>query len=119
MGGGSAPCIGVTRLGSPCKRKTACRWHTPDTCAICLEDIQFKDIHVTTCKHHYHRECIRTWYISSDECPVCRLEQSTDPLIIFKRSIRDSVSAVYIDAIRTVEEENTRLRRRRARQNNM
>jgi len=50
---------------------------------------------------------------------VCRLEQSTDPLILFKRSIRDSVSAVYIDAIRTVEEENARLRRRRARQNNI
>jgi hypothetical protein len=110
-------CIGVTKSGAPCKKKGMCRWHRSDICAICLDEIPCKEIYVTECRHHYHSQCITTWYVTSDECPVCRTEQATDPFIFFKRKLRRAVEDVYSDAIHTLETENRLLRIRRARQN--
>jgi len=53
-----------------------------------------------------------TWYETSDECPVCRTEQDTDPVIIFKRRVEDAIRIKYRDAIRTLESQVQALRRR-------
>lgn len=46
-------------------------------CAICcdLNDIK-ENQHLTCCNHLFHKECIKTWYISDHasctKCPICR-----------------------------------------------
>lgn len=52
------------------------------------------------------------WFEESDECPVCRTEQDSDPLIVFKRRIEDAMRIKYRDAIRTLEHQVHVLRRR-------
>ena len=53
-----------------------------------------------------------TWFETNDECPVCRTEQDTDPLVIFKRHIEDNMRVKYRDAIRSLEHQVHVLRRR-------
>lgn len=48
----------------------------------------------------------------SDECPVCRSEQNDEPMIIFKRTVHENVSRNYMEAIRSLEADVTRYRRR-------
>jgi len=54
-----------------------------------------------------------TWFETSDECPVCRTIQDTDPIIAFKNHVQDNIRVRYMDAIRTLEHEVQRLRSRR------
>jgi hypothetical protein len=53
-----------------------------------------------------------TWFETNDECPVCRTEQDTDPLIIYKRHVEDNIREKYRDAIRSLEHQVQILRRR-------
>lgn len=92
-------------------------WHRMETCPICFDEISIKHLHSTTCKHVYHRDCITKWFETSDECPVCRREQSEDPMILFKRNITTIMEETYMDAIRSLERDNERLRRRANRRN--
>jgi len=110
-------CQGMTKSGSKFKRSTNCRWHTLETCPICFDEIHVRDLHFTTCKHTYHKDCITKWFESSDECPVCRNEQSNDPMIVFKRNIKTIMEETYMDAIRSLEQEIVRMRQRRVRRN--
>ena len=105
-------CPGLTKSGSKCKRTNTCMWHKQETCPVCLDEIPFKLIHKTTCDHTFHTQCIMKWFESSDECPVCRREQIEDPMIIFKHNVHDTMSKNYMDAIRSLEEDVTRYRRR-------
>ena len=44
-----------------------------DKCPICLCNIsRGKLIAELTCKHIYHKNCIREWFKISIECPMCR-----------------------------------------------
>jgi hypothetical protein len=45
-------------------------------------------------------------------CPVCRSLQDTDKYIIFKRGVENIISERYADAIRSLEDDVRRLRRR-------
>jgi hypothetical protein len=103
-------CTGLTKKGSKCKRTEKCQWHTPISCSICFEEIDKK--YNTNCNHTFHEECILKWYQYSNGCPVCRAEQTEDRYIIFKKSLEDIISERYADAIRTLESDVTRLRRR-------
>lgn len=105
-------CSGLTKSGSKCKRNANCRWHKLETCPVCLEDIPVKNNHVTSCRHVFHQDCIRTWFESSDDCPICRTEQTTDPLILFKNNICANMRENYMNVIRSLEEDVTRYRRR-------
>lgn len=89
-----------------------CRWHKQETCPICLEDIQVKNMHKTSCGHSFHFQCILLWFVSSDECPICRNEEIEDPMIVFKHNVHDRMSHNYLDAIRSLEDDVTRYRRR-------
>lgn len=106
-------CSSLTKKGAKCKSVgTRCRWHILDTCPVCFDDVQFSSRHVTNCNHVFHQECIRKWFETSDECPICRSAQMNDPFVIFKHSIRESITNTYMDAIRSLEEDVTRYRRR-------
>lgn len=63
----------------------------------------------------FHNECIRKWYEVSDDCPVCRTEQTNDPLIVFKHNIHENISRNYMDVIQSLEQDVSRYRRRLAR----
>lgn len=43
-----------------------------DECSICLEQITTDTLETTSCKHRFHKECIKTWLCEHDECPLCR-----------------------------------------------
>lgn len=107
-------CTGLTRSGSKCKRSLNCNWHQSkpkDTCSVCMEDIITP--YTTTCNHPFHESCISNWYKESDVCPICRCVQHGDKYVLFKRDIEQASSDRYADAIRTLEIEIQRLRRRR------
>jgi hypothetical protein len=53
-----------------------------------------------------------TWFLVSDECPVCRHEESEDPIIKFKKEFHEKVSQNYLEAIRSLESDVSRYRRR-------
>ena len=68
--------------------------------------------HSTSCGHIFHSQCIIKWFETSDFCPVCRTEQHEDQFIVFKRNVKENMSSTYMDAIRSLEEDVTRYRRR-------
>jgi hypothetical protein len=68
-----------------------------------------------SCTHAFHTECILTWFETSDECPICRTEQDTDPYIKFKKNIEEAMRVKYRDAIRSLEHQVHTLRMRRPR----
>jgi hypothetical protein len=41
-------------------------------CSICLENIDFKDEHITICKHSFHAACISHHISYQNNCPMCR-----------------------------------------------
>lgn len=108
-------CSGMTRKGFKCKRNSNCLWHKEETCSVCLDTIQRSQCHVTLCKHYFHSECIRRWFETSDVCPVCRNSQNEDPFILFKHRVHDVISQSYLEVIQSLEDELSRIRRRRAR----
>lgn len=103
----------MNQNGTKCKQRASnCRWHKSVTCPICLDDIQYKDVHTTSCSHKFHTGCILRWFVTSDDCPICRTEQAEDPMIVFKRTFHENLSRNYMDAIRSLESDVTRYRRR-------
>jgi len=53
------------------------------------------------------------WFETSIECPQCRMEQDDDPVVMFRKSIEDTMREKYRDAIRSLEAEVQRARRAR------
>lgn len=108
-------CHGLTKHGTKCKMSTKCRWHIIETCPICFDEVSLRCLHKTECGHVYHKNCIIKWFETSDECPMCRHEETSDPLIQFKRNIKANMESVYMEAIHSLERDNERLRQRRVR----
>lgn len=104
-------CHGLTKHGSKCKMSTKCRWHVIETCPICFDEVSLRCLHKTFCGHVYHKNCIMKWFETSDECPVCRHEESEDPLIVFKKNIKTNMEEIYMDAIHSLERDLRRARR--------
>jgi hypothetical protein len=104
----------MTKKGSKCKRSATCKWHKQETCPICLDEVQpsFKTNHITSCGHSFHSSCIMKWFETSDCCPVCRSDQPNEPFILFKNNVKKGMESIYMDAIRSLEEDVTRYRRR-------
>lgn len=49
-------------------------YQTP-TCSICIVELQSEDlIIIMPCdgRHYFHKECIYSWLLRSQECPICR-----------------------------------------------
>jgi len=108
-------CSSVTLNGTKCKQKAIedgkCRAHTAQTCAVCLEATKRTDKKLK-CKHIFHNKCITTWFETSIECPTCRMEQDDDPLVVFRKHVEENIREKYRDAIRSLEVELARARRR-------
>jgi hypothetical protein len=109
-------CPGTTKLGDGCKIRRNCRWHSV-SCPICIEHIT--DAYKLDCTHNFHEHCISSWFSVSEGCPICRTVNETDKYVIFKRSVEESVSNRYADAIRTLEDEVASLKRRIRHNNNI
>jgi hypothetical protein len=108
-------CSSVTLNGTKCKQKAIedgkCRSHLSNTCAICLEPTKRTDKKLK-CKHVFHSRCITTWFETSIECPTCRMEQDDDPIVVFRKHVEENMREKYRDAIRSLEVELARARRR-------
>jgi len=49
----------------------------PTTCSICFETISNSEKKSLNCNHSFHRNCINTWLVEQDTCPLCRAPQGT------------------------------------------
>lgn len=110
-------CSSVTLSGAKCRKKAVqdgkCLAHLSQTCAVCLEDISKRsEARRLKCKHVFHTRCIMKWFETSIECPQCRMEQDDDPIIVFKKAVEDNMREKYREAIRSLELEVARARRR-------
>jgi len=45
------------------------------------------------------------WFVTSDECPVCRAKQEGDAILQFREKVEDAMRAKYKDAIDSLETE--------------
>ena len=108
-------CSALTLNGTKCKRPAIedgrCHAHLSQTCAVCLEATKRSDKKLK-CKHMFHSKCIIKWFETSIECPQCRMEQDDDPIVVFRKNIEDNMREKYRDAIRSLEVELARARRR-------
>ena len=43
-----------------------------DVCSICLDIFNDTDIHLTPCKHKFHKNCLNEWLKQRSSCPNCR-----------------------------------------------
>ena len=89
-------------------RDGQCCRHLVQQCPICFENVKSTNTVGTkrlTCGHSYHSTCILEWFVTSDECPVCREKQVDDPIIKFKLKVEDELRKKYRDAIQSLEEQ--------------
>ena len=56
-------------------------------CPICLESLKQKNIHITKCKHVFHRKCINEWTSKRPYCPLCRKKLTRSNNKIYNASI--------------------------------
>jgi len=92
-----------------------CSRHLKQKCSICWENVPSTNSAKhkrLKCGHAFHFDCILKWFKTSDECPVCRSNCSNDSLITFRNDIEDKMRKIYRDAIKYLENENKKLRRR-------
>jgi Ring finger domain len=112
-------CTALTLNGRKCRkialRDGLCCVHLTQKCTICMEDVKSNNTNSSkrlTCGHAFHTECIMQWFRMSNVCPVCRVEQNGDPLIIFKNAIEEEMRRRYNDAIQSLERQLAQHRRR-------
>jgi len=44
-------------------------------CSICQEEmLENEVIYKLTCRHSYHQQCVTSWLLNHNTCPLCRLE---------------------------------------------
>ena len=104
-------CQKITVQGRRCKQKvfygsTKCVTHTESQCAICMEKVSTKNTIRSkrlSCGHPFHMHCILSWYKEADTCPICRVSQDNDDMILFKKGIEESMRQKYKDAIEDLE----------------
>ena len=72
-------CSGVCVTGKKCKKNASndtqtCWVHETIECGICLKDVlkHSKNNECLECGHIFCKECIYTWVIEKENCPMCR-----------------------------------------------
>lgn len=56
---------------TPCLNNSCSNNSCSNNCSICLTNMD-DNLHVLTCKHTFHKECINNWIKKSTTCPICR-----------------------------------------------
>lgn len=41
-------------------------------CVICFDDINYDNLAILKCNHYFHEDCIKKWFESNLNCPICR-----------------------------------------------
>ena len=45
----------------------------PSECCICMGDFNDEEIILKTkCSHVFHKDCLKSWLVSIERCPICR-----------------------------------------------
>jgi hypothetical protein len=49
--------------------------HSDKECSICFDEYN-TEIALLPCLHYFHKECIDSWWVKSNqyECPICRMQ---------------------------------------------
>jgi hypothetical protein len=96
MATASQKCNALLQNGTPCRYNAKvegyCRIHHKmhcaqvvhtdvvpfnQTCAICLDEMNGSEggeFCVLSCKHAYHRNCLKEWLVRKKECPMCKAQ---------------------------------------------
>jgi hypothetical protein len=104
---GKEGCKGKVILDGLC-----CR-HLTQQCSICFDNVKSTNTASTkrlTCGHSYHVDCILNWFVTSNECPVCRSPQENDNIITFKNKVEEILREKYRDAIQSLENQVLEMR---------
>jgi hypothetical protein len=104
---GKEGCKGKVLLDGLC-----CR-HLTQQCSICFDNVKSTNTASTkrlTCGHSYHVDCILNWFVTSNECPVCRAPQENDNMIQFKNKVEETLREKYRDAIQSLEDQVLEMR---------
>ena len=98
-------CISYNKKGKRCRTRLAadkkffcCDNHIPpnydmvkESCYICSEKLEIKDMIILKCNHIHHINCLAEWFQISSEndetikCPLCRKEIFDQEQIIKKK----------------------------------
>lgn len=99
-------CSGRTKKNRRCLNKKVgcdfCHIHNNDLpeCSICYETMGDKESYVLDkCNHKFHYDCVNTWLLNKDNCPLCRTKITDQEYVIsieyaLKKDVLISV-AVY------------------------
>lgn len=67
---------------------------TSDLCSICYEDMATGDeVYKLPCCHTFHVECLSSWIVSHNTCPLCRLAMPTKSEEIVDENSRRSAAS--------------------------
>lgn len=77
--------------------------HAGQTCTVCMEALIVKDgeeaqalLQLPICKHSFHEGCVRPWFDTHSQCPVCRHAMPTDSEEFNSQQGRDSVDSYLL-----------------------
>ena len=76
----------------------------PVMCSICFDNISDSTKKSLNCDHNFHINCINTWLVENNTCPLCRAPQSTSG----SHSSREDPVMTAVNNLRT-ETQNTSL----------
>ena len=85
-----------------------CVRHLKQKCLVCLEPVSSTNTINSKrllCGHAFHPQCILNWFVTSDECPVCRTKQTGDSFLEFKEKVEEALREKYKDAIDSLQNE--------------
>ena len=62
------------------------------SCVVCFEEFEDKKSRVTTLpcdvRHYFHTECIQTWTMRNNSCPLCKTAFNVWSLYLFNKNIK-------------------------------
>ena len=111
-------CLGLTRLGKPCKLSACknihyCHVHQsryktncPEECSICMEKMETVTI-PTKCSHYFHKSCLKTWLQEHHTCPICRVSLQKPKIPTYRLTSLDHFFSAFVDALREMSQINT------------
>ena len=68
-------------------------------CSICCEEVPLNcfiqgnrpDVFITSCGHHFHKNCISRWCLTNNSCPICRKQN----IYTFQKSTQNGFQVIF------------------------